>query len=157
DELAADLRLIRDSLETNGAHRLAVQVVDPLLRQIGTFGFNLHTLDIRQHARVHQQAIQELNAASGGDEAEAPEVSPETREVLGSLRGVADLKQRYPAQAIRHYVISGSQSERDVLDLVRLARIAGVPIEANRKDGDPGLMPVPLFESIEDLRQCHLV
>jgi phosphoenolpyruvate carboxylase len=36
--------------------RVAAQLLDPLLRQVATFGFHLHTLDIRQHARVHARA-----------------------------------------------------------------------------------------------------
>ena len=63
-EFAADLKILRDSLAANGAERLASLLLDPLLRQISTFGFHLHSLDIRQHARVHARAVAEL---SGGD------------------------------------------------------------------------------------------
>src|SRR6202040_848608 len=35
-----------------------------------------------------------------------------------------------------------------------LARLCGVRVEACADEKDPGLMPVPLFESIEDLRNC---
>jgi phosphoenolpyruvate carboxylase len=38
---------------------------------------------------------------------------------------------------------------------VRLARLAGVQVEGSGRD--PGLMPVPLFESIEDLRRAPSV
>jgi len=38
---------------------------------------------------------------------------------------------------------------------VRLARLGGVNVEGSGRD--PGLMPVPLFESIEDLRQAPAV
>jgi phosphoenolpyruvate carboxylase len=71
---------------------------------------------------------------------------------MATLGMVAELKRRYPAQAIRAYVISGSTGQRDVTDLLRLANAAGVKVAAN--GDDPGLMPVPLFESIEDLRRC---
>jgi phosphoenolpyruvate carboxylase len=53
------------------------------------------------------------------------------------------------------YPISGAQSEQDVNDVIRLVRIAGARVEGSADD--PGLMPVPLFESIEDLRRCHEV
>jgi len=33
-------------------------------------------------------------------------------------------------------------------------RLGGITVEADTETGDPGLMPVPLFESIEDLRNC---
>jgi phosphoenolpyruvate carboxylase len=38
--------------------------------------------------------------------------------------------------------------------LVWLAESCGVRVAADASAGDPGLMPVPLFESIEDLRNC---
>jgi len=50
---AADLGLVRNSLADHGSERLARFLLDPLLRQVETFGFHLHTLDIRQHAKVH--------------------------------------------------------------------------------------------------------
>jgi phosphoenolpyruvate carboxylase len=65
---------------------------------------------------------------------------------------VADLKRRYPARAICEYVISGASSQNDITNLLRLANVAGVRAEGS--NGDPGMMPVPLFESIEDLRRC---
>lgn len=152
DDFAADLRLVRDSLVANRADRIAERVIDPVLRQVATFGFHLHTLDIRQHARVHRQALKELSAAI---ETDGEGMSEQSREVLETLRTVGELKQRYTPKAIRQHPISGAQSEQDVQDVVRLARIAGVEIAGDQ--GDPGLMPVPLFESIEDLRRCHEV
>jgi len=148
EEFAADLRVIRESLAANGAERVAERLLDPLLRQIATFGFHLHTLDIRQHARLHKSAVEEFSTALSN---ESP-VSDKSREVAATLRTVADLKRRYPAQAIRMYVISGSTSLNDVSDLLRLANVAGVTVQGS--DAAPGLMPVPLFESIEDLRHC---
>ncbi|HUN88570.1 MAG TPA: phosphoenolpyruvate carboxylase [Terriglobales bacterium] len=148
EDFADDLRLMRDSLVENGAERIAERLLDPLLRQIATFGFHLHTLDIRQHARLHQQAVEEFDSALRENAA----LSDQPREVAATLRMVAELKHRYPARAIRNYIISGSTSQRDVTNLLRLANVAGV--SAGACDGDPGLMPVPLFESIEDLRRC---
>jgi phosphoenolpyruvate carboxylase len=83
--------------------------------------------------------------------------SDETRSLLESLRTVANLKREFPPQAIRSYVISGVSKVEDVLAIIWLAQLCGVRVEASpdRKAGrDPGLMPVPLFESIEDLRNA---
>src|SRR2546428_3515819 len=60
-DFAADLRLVRNSLAENGGERLARSLLDPLLRQVETFGFHLHTLDIRQHSRVHRRALEEIS------------------------------------------------------------------------------------------------
>ena len=42
------------SLAANGGIRIARTLIDPLILQVRTFGLHLHTLDIRQHARVLQ-------------------------------------------------------------------------------------------------------
>jgi len=68
---------------------------------------------------------------------------------------VAEVKTGCSPEAIRQYVISGAATVEDVLTVVRLARLGGVQVEGNGRD--PGLMPVPLFESIEDLRQAPAV
>jgi phosphoenolpyruvate carboxylase len=158
DEYRADLLLIRESLAENRGERLACTLVDPLLRQVETFGFHLHTLDIRQHAQVHALAVQELLGKTklGSDAALTLPVppSPETQALLDTLREIADLKRAYTAQAIRYYVISGAQSLEDILAPVWLAELSGVQVAASNDGSDPGLMPVPLFESIEDLRNC---
>ncbi|CAN5628661.1 phosphoenolpyruvate carboxylase [soil metagenome] len=156
EEFGADLRLMRESLAANGGERIARLLLDPLLRQVETFGFHLHTLDIRQHARVHARAIAELEGATAeGDPLALPAPpSPETVQLLETLRTVADLKRRYPPEAIQQYVISGARSADDVVAVVRLAELCGVPVAASPDEGDPGLLPVPLFESIEDLRSC---
>jgi phosphoenolpyruvate carboxylase len=154
-EFEDDLLLVQESLQSNRGERLARTYVDSLLRKVRTFGFHLHTLDIRQHARVHAHAIKEL-----GPDLTADAGSAETREVLDTFRAIAQLKRRYPAHSIRHYIISGAESEHDVMAVVRLAKAAGVQVAGSAGDGDggdPGLMPVPLFESIESLRAAGAV
>ncbi len=152
----SDLRLIRESLAAENGERLARALIDPLLRRVATFGFHLHSLDIRQHAKVHARAIAEL--AAGGTTCAATSVvlpappSRETTELLDTLRAIAGLKQLYPAESIKSYVISGASDVQDTLSLVWLMELCGVRVAAG--NGDPGLMPVPLFESIEDLRHA---
>jgi phosphoenolpyruvate carboxylase len=146
---ATDLCLVRDSLANHGGERLARLYIDPILRAVGTFGFHLHALDIRQHARVHALASRELfGAPDTAALADAP--SDETLALLDTLRTVAELKRSGPPEAIRIYVISGSTGAHDVLELTRLMEVSGIRVSA--EGADPGVMPVPLFESIEDLR-----
>ena len=152
-DFAADLHLVRDSLVQNRGERLAALLIDPLLRQVETFGFHLHTLDVRQHARIHAQARQELLGLASDEATTLPgPPGDETRMVLDTLRAVAELKRTYPPEAIQIYVISGATGVDDVLTVVRLAEVCGVRVAA--EGDDPGLMPVPLFESIPDLRAC---
>ena len=69
------------------------------------------------------------------------------------MRAIARLKQTYPPAAIKSYVISGASCVQDVFTLVWLMELCGVRVAAD-DSGDPGVMPVPLFESIEDLRNA---
>ncbi len=153
-----DLETLRASLAANNGIRIARTLIDPLILQVRTFGLHLHTLDIRQHARVHATALQEaINdsiapSLAGG-------LSAQTASVLETFRVVAEVKQGCSPEAIRQYVISGASSVEDVLAVIRLARLGGVTMEgAGEGPGlDPGLMPVPLFESIEDLRNAPAI
>jgi phosphoenolpyruvate carboxylase len=160
-EFEADLLLIRESLAANRGLRLAVLIIDPLLRKVRTFGFHLSTLDIRQHARMHAQALAEMEAnvgagvalvqqGHGSGQHERDARGHTTRDVLDTFREIAKLKKAYPCSAIRNYIISGAESEEDVLAVTRLAAMSDVQVAASGED--PGLMPVPLFESIEALR-----
>ncbi len=150
-----DLAILRTSLAENNGIRIARTLIDPLILQVRTFGLYLHTLDIRQHARVHSAALQEAisdtiapTLASG--------LSAQTASVLETFRVVAEVKAGCSPEAVRQYVISGAACVDDVLAVVRLARLGGVTVEGSGETPglDPGLMPVPLFESIEDLRNA---
>jgi len=154
EELLDDLDALRCSLAANGGIRIARTLIDPLILQVRTFGLHLHTLDIRQHARVLQTALQE--AISDTMAPSLPSgLSAETCSVLETFRVVAEVKNGCSPEAIRQYVISGASSVDDVLAVVRLARLGGVRVEGAGRD--PGLMPVPLFESVEDLRNAPAI
>ena len=149
-ELLEDLTLLRDSLAQNRGERLAELYLDPLLLSVRTFGLHLQTLDIRQHARVHTAALNEL--ANG-------KTSEQTAEVLDTFRAIATLKQHTPA-AITQYVVSGASTAQDALNVLALAERTGVNIAggpAPNGELDPGLQPVLLFESIEDLRNAPAI
>ncbi len=169
-EFADDLQLLRDSLAQNHGERLAAMYIDPLILSVRTFGLHLHTLDLRQHARVHAAAVEELSAWQRSL-AEGPlhlpaELSPQTAEVLATFRMLAALKQQDP-EAITNYVVSGATCAEDALRILWLARVGGVHVEgsavgvpgqlAGWGGADPGLQPVLLFESIEDLRNAPAI
>jgi phosphoenolpyruvate carboxylase len=158
-DLLSDLTTLRNSLAEHSGHRLAQMLIDPLLMEVRTYGLHLQTLDIRQHARVHAAAIAEISAwqpAKRSQPLALPSaLSKQTAEVLDTFRTIAELKQTYAPESIRQYVISGATSAEDVLHVLWLARLGGVRVEAN--DDDPGLQPVPLFESIEDLQNAPAI
>jgi phosphoenolpyruvate carboxylase len=151
EDFISDLEMLRESLSAHRGLRIARALVDPLILQARAFGLHLHTLDIRQHARVHARALQEaIDGAIAPSQAGG--LSEESKSVLETFRVVAEIKNGCSPEAIRQYVISGASTVEDVLTVVRLARLGGVRVEGSGRD--PGLMPVPLFESIEDLRSA---
>jgi phosphoenolpyruvate carboxylase len=155
EEFASDLSILRDSLAENRGLRIARNLIDPLLLLVRTFGLHLHTLDIRQHARQHAIALKE--AIADTMEQKLPgALSTDTANILETFRVIAEVKAGCTPEVIRHYVISGATCVEDVLAVVRLGRLAGVRLEGGESgpSRDPGLMPVPLFESIEDLRNA---
>jgi len=162
-ELLADLTLLRDSLAANRGLRLAQVFLDPLILEVRTFGLHLQTLDIRQHARVHELAVDELTAGQPSDSSTTTQLpaplSAQTAEVLATFRGIAEVKKHTPL-AITQYVISGASSALDALRVLWLARLGNVSVEGTTDSTgqhDPGLQPVPLFESIEDLRNAPAI
>ncbi len=155
-EFEEDLRCLRDSLGAHRGERLARQLLDPLLREVRTFGFHLHTLDIRQHARVLARAASELaSAAAAGPETKTSSLSPESAELLCTLQVVAEIKKTHTPRAIQAFIVSDTRTVEDILNVVRLAAKAG--LWCARQGDDPGLMPVPLFESIAALRSASSV
>ena len=136
---------------------MAARLVDPLLRKVRTFQFHLSALDIRQNSRVHAQALEELkNSVSPitTQPLKERELSAQSLELIDTLRAVADLKKTHAPQALQNFVISNAQTEHDVFAAVQLAQLCRVNVGgAGAGPGsDPGLKPVPLFESIEALR-----
>ena len=152
-EFLSDLKILRHSLAENEGLRLAQTLIDPLVLLVRTFGLHLHTLDIRQHAKLHKKALQESSDWCAGNAGAVPQgLSKDSANVIETFRTIAEVKAGCSPEAIRQYVISGASGVEDVLGVLWLARLGGVAVAGN--GDDPGLMPVPLFESIEDLRNA---
>jgi phosphoenolpyruvate carboxylase len=156
EEFRSDLEILRRSLAENNGLRLARTLIDPLILLVRTFGLHLHTLDVRQHARLHKKALEEASAWCSQNASVVPaSLSPESRDVIETFRAIAEVKAGCSPETIPQYVISGASTAQDVLAVVWLARLGGVEVAGN--GSDPGLMPVPLFESIEDLQNAPAV
>jgi phosphoenolpyruvate carboxylase len=138
NEFENDLEILYASLAEHHGAGLAKLFLDPLLRKVRTFGFHLSALDIRQHAKVQQRALDPQSSAT------------EKGESIGLFRHIGEWKKSFPAVAIKNYVISGVESDADITAVVELAKLGGVEMAASGED--PGLMAVPLFESIHSLR-----
>ena len=135
-EFCDDLQIIRRSLCDSGGTRMATELIDPLLCKLRTFGFRLHTLDIRQHARVHRQAMDEIRqviAAQGGRTPIAAVIAaiPDpSGNCLTRCVAVAEAKSSFEPEAVMRYIISGAETEDDVFAVLRLAALSG----ANPRD-----------------------
>nr|WP_307827282.1 phosphoenolpyruvate carboxylase [Subtercola frigoramans] len=139
DELLSDLRVIQASLRAAGAHRSANGELQNLLWQVETFGFHLAELEVRQHSKVHRQALAEV--AAGG------ELSEMTNEVLDVYRTISFLQARYGLNASRRYIVSFTQSSADIANVYALAEAA-----LGSADAAPTLDAIPLFETFDDLQ-----
>ena len=78
-------------------------------------------------------------------------------DVLETFRSIGDLKLHGDPAAIQQYVISGASSAEDVLRVLWLARLGGIPVTGDPAKGDPGMLVAPLFESIEDLQNAPAI
>ncbi|HKX09561.1 MAG TPA: phosphoenolpyruvate carboxylase, partial [Stellaceae bacterium] len=135
DDLLDDLRTLQRSLAIAGAKRLASGELQHLIWQAETFGFHLADLEIRQHSKVHAQALAEIR--SGG------EMSEVTRSALDTLAAVRSVQERVGIAACRRYIVSFTRSAADVAAVYELADSLGA-----RK---PLIEVIPLFETLEDL------
>jgi phosphoenolpyruvate carboxylase len=153
DEFLADLRLVQSSLAEGGARRQAHGELQHLIWQAETFGFHLAGLEVRQHSRVHAQALAELRAgAATSPEAPPVELTPMTIEVLETIRVMAWIQRRYGVAACHRYIISFTTSAEDVAAVYELA---GYAFPSDRPPLE--LDVVPLFESGDDLARAPQV
>lgn len=159
EAFAEDLNLIKQSLMENKGERLVRGRFLRLMRAVDVFGFHLASMDIRQHARHHRAAIEEL--VPGYEEADEPKrvqllteqlakaepldcaaASGEVKELL-DLFGVIKKAQTENGQhAVETYIISMTESVSNMLEVLLLGKNADL---FGRID------IVPLFETVGDL------
>ena len=186
DEFLADLRLIERSLRENRGERLVDSgPLARLITQVTTFGFHLAALDIRQHSEEHERAVEEMLFAadvlpaerrySALDEREKVEVlrrelssprpllgrdwigSDEARSVMQVFEVVRHAQRCLSREAVTAYVISMTHGVSDMLEVLLLAKEAGLfrwRLDAGERRLESDIDVVPLFETIDDLRHC---
>ena len=176
DEFRNDLELLKESLDATG---LKCEALRDLLTQVHIFGFWLASLDIRQESTRHSDAIDELSrylqlpvAYGAMDEEQrvtwllaelqtrrpllppAARWSAATAETFAVFRMLHRLQQEFGSRICRTYVISMSHTVSDLLEVLLLAKEAGLidPL-AQRSE----LLVIPLFETVEDLQGAPAV
>ena len=176
----ADLHTIASSLQGEHGSALAAQRLHPLIRAVEVFGFHLATVDLRQSSDQHEAVLAELLAVArlepdyaGLDEMAKRSLllrllndarplrvlgtvySDKTRSEIEIFETAKIMRERFGAEAIRHYIISHTESVSDLLEALLLQKEVGL---LRGTLDDPAtlcdLIVVPLFETIEDLRNA---
>ena len=176
-EFLADLRVIEASLHTHHGQALAGGRLHPLIRAVDVFGFHLATVDLRQSSDQHEAALAELLATAGVTPAYSALSEAAKCDVLLALLNDArplrvmgasysahavselaifeaakTLRARYGTQAIRHAIISHTETVSDLLEVLLLQKEVGLMQGTLARDAHCDLIVVPLFETIADLR-----
>ncbi|WP_317202547.1 phosphoenolpyruvate carboxylase [Janthinobacterium sp.] len=173
-QLLAELDVVSHSLVENGLRTLARGRLRQLRRAVKVFGFSLAPLDLRQNSDVHERVVGELFASvrPGLDysaltepqrvdlllaELSSPRllVSPYlaySEETVGELdifRAVKEAHGKYGPESVPNCIISKADSVSDLLEVALLLKEVGL---LSQKDGTLDVNIIPLFETIEDLR-----
>lgn len=174
----ADLDLVAESLRAAGLGSLADEGGLADLRvQAAAFGFHLAALDIRQHSDVHEAAVADLLRSAGveddyaalGEEARLEVLAQElhnprpltrpnaalgedARRVLEPLRVMREATGREP-EVLGTYIVSMTDAVSDVLEVLLLAKEAGLWTRYADGSVESLIDAVPLLETIDDLER----
>ena len=178
-ELLADLQVIEASLRSHHAGALVGPRLKPLQRAVQVFGFHLATLDIRQSSDKHEAVVAELLRVariepdySALDEparralllrmlsdsrplrVRGADYSPLTLGELDIFEAALELQQRHGREALRHCIISHTEQVSDLLEVLLLMKESGLLRGTLDQGAQQALIVVPLFETIDDLRNA---
>ena len=178
EDFLADLRTIAASLNANHGEALVAQRLHPLIRAVDVFGFHLATIDLRQGSDKHEEVVAELLATARIeatyatlDEVAKRELlmrllndarplrvvgaaySPHAQAELAIFEAARTARARFGKEAIRHYIISHTETVSDLLEVLLLQKEVGLMHGILGDEATNDLIVVPLFETIEDLAQ----
>ena len=177
EDFLQELRLIERNLKETG---LSCNDLDNLIAQVEIYSFNLVQMDMRQDSSRHSDAIEEIaaylgilpqpynqmgeaervNWLSGELQTRRPLIpaempfSDKTCETIETLRVLRQLQQEFGTNICHTYVISMTNDVSDVLELLLLAKEAGLYDPAT---GMGTIRVVPLFETVDDLKRAPRV
>ncbi|MBD2040744.1 phosphoenolpyruvate carboxylase [Microcoleus sp. FACHB-672] len=177
NDFLAELRMIQRNLSATG---LSCRELETLICQVEIYGFTLAHLDMRQESSRHSDTISEIaeylqvlpkcyNELSESERTlwlatelqtrrpliptELP-FSEKTNEAVETFRILRALQQEFGPEICQTYVISMSHEASDLLEVLLLAKEAGLYDPAT---GISSLQVVPLFETVEDLKRAPAV
>jgi phosphoenolpyruvate carboxylase len=179
EEFLCDLRTIEESLSDKHGTVLVAQRLGPLIRAVEVFGFHLATVDLRQSSDKHEAVVAELLAtariepdyAALAEDAKQTlllrllddarplrvpdaDYSPLAQSEIAIFAAARTARARYGTAAIRHYIISHTETVSDLLEALLLQKEVGLLRGTLEHNATCDLIVVPLFETIEDLRNA---
>ena len=167
-ELIKDLTLMRDSLFAHKGELIATGLLERTIRTVAAFGITHATMDIREHSDAHHHVLKQATGV-----AEYLEKShSEKFEILTSLLAedsnlditgldagaqktvdtffaIADLIDRFGAEAIETYIVSMTKGADDLIAAVVIAQQSGL---VNLKNKKARIGFAPLLETVAELR-----
>lgn len=179
EDFLADLRTIEASLKAHHGEAIVAQRLHPLIRAVEVFGFHLATVDLRQSSDKHEEVVAELLAVARIepnygklDEAAkrallvgllndarplrvvGSDYSAHAQSELAIFEAARTARARFGKEAIRHYIISHTETVSDLLEVLLLQKEVGLMHGTLDGNATNDLIVVPLFETIEDLRNA---
>jgi phosphoenolpyruvate carboxylase len=179
EDFLTDLRVIETSLCSHHAEAVAAQRLHPLIRAVEVFGFHLATVDLRQSSDKHEEVVAQL-LTTARVEKNYSQLDEHAKQalLLGLLNDARPLRVQgadysahalselaifemarrmlnsFGKQAIRHYIISHTETVSDLLEVLLLQKEVGLMRGTLDTQAHNDLIVVPLFETIEDLRNA---
>ncbi|MDO5509697.1 MAG: phosphoenolpyruvate carboxylase [Weeksellaceae bacterium] len=161
-------RIREEVIQRNNS--LHLPLLQDLIQRVHLFAMHFATLDIRQDSSVHNALIAALvtqylqkdyENSSESEKIELlnqlpvienPKLEDEIwQDTLDNIRQLQDLQARYGERSVHRYIISNSESQLDVLQLLTLFRICGYAEDEIHID------IIPLFETMTGMAQSATV
>ncbi|MBT8114370.1 MAG: phosphoenolpyruvate carboxylase, partial [Arenicella sp.] len=181
-ELLAELQLLADTLFDNNESNLTRGSLQDLLCLIGSCGFYLSQMDIRQESSLHSNAVHEIAANSeqalnylamdepgrikwltdqiGAEhdlQYDAKKLTVQSTEILAVFELFQTMRNELSTNCFGSYIISMTHSASHIMEVALLARIAGLITVKADGTVDSQIHIAPLFETVKDLELAEQI
>ena len=163
-----DLALVRETLAHLQGERTIRRLLDPLSACVRAHGFYGYRMDIRDDAKAHREALDDLTAALGLPPLDGEGLKQELlglRPLFGEHLPLAKSSRRTAAvfhvmrriqkeiapEAAATYIVSMARAPEDLLRVLLLGREAGL-VDLCADPPQSSIDVAPLFETLDDLR-----
>lgn len=176
-QLIKDLTLVSDSLKNNEGKIIAEEIIKPILIKVKTFGFHFVKLDIRQNSKLINSTVNEIINKSDPELNysllnenqkvalltselmssrplinEHSSLTNEARKIVGEFGLIRWAIENISPDSVGDFIISNTEKVSDIFGALLLAKEAGLISTSDNKIIRSDIDILPLFETIEDLR-----